>query len=289
MRSEQEMLDLILGTAREDERIRAVLLNGSRANPAAPQDPFRDFDVVYIVADVAPFRGNREWIRRFGEIMILQVPEDMGDPPARRDDGYSYLMQFSDGNRIDLSMYPPSAIGHLTEDILSISLLDKDGLLNGLPPPSEAAYLPRPPSAKAFDDCCNEFWWVSPYVAKGLWRGELTYAKAMQDQYVRAQLMKMLDWYVGMKTGFAVDPGKFGKRLRQYLEPELWVLLMETYSDSSYDHTWDSLVAMCQLFRHVALAIARHFGFGYPEGDDARVTAHLRHVRSLPKDAREIY
>ncbi len=30
MRSEQEMLDLILTTAREDERIRAVIMNGSR-------------------------------------------------------------------------------------------------------------------------------------------------------------------------------------------------------------------------------------------------------------------
>lgn len=36
MRSEQEMLDLILDTARQDERIRAVILNGSRANPNAP-------------------------------------------------------------------------------------------------------------------------------------------------------------------------------------------------------------------------------------------------------------
>jgi aminoglycoside 6-adenylyltransferase len=46
---------------------------------------------------------------------------------------------------------------------------------------------------------------------------------------------------------------------------------------------------MCQLFRRVALEVARHFGFDYPEGDDARVSARLRHVRSLPKDAKEIY
>jgi aminoglycoside 6-adenylyltransferase len=89
MRSEQELLDLILRTAREDERIRALLLNGYRANPAAPQDPFRDFDVVCIVTEDAPFRENREWTRRFREIMILRVPEDMGDPPLPCDDGYS--------------------------------------------------------------------------------------------------------------------------------------------------------------------------------------------------------
>ena len=36
MRSEEEMLTLIIETAREDERIRAVIMNGSRAKPNAP-------------------------------------------------------------------------------------------------------------------------------------------------------------------------------------------------------------------------------------------------------------
>ena len=49
MRSEQEILDLIVNTARDDERIRAVIMNGSRVNPNAPRDVFQDFDVVYLV------------------------------------------------------------------------------------------------------------------------------------------------------------------------------------------------------------------------------------------------
>lgn len=48
MRSEQEMYDLILNTARQDDRIRAILLNGSRANPHARRDRLQDFDIVYI-------------------------------------------------------------------------------------------------------------------------------------------------------------------------------------------------------------------------------------------------
>ena len=47
MRSEQEMLELIVNTARHDDRIRAVIMNGSRANPNAPRDFFQDFDIVY--------------------------------------------------------------------------------------------------------------------------------------------------------------------------------------------------------------------------------------------------
>lgn len=289
MRSEQEMLDLILDTARNDDRIRAVIMNGSRANPNAPRDRFQDFDIVYIVTDVAPFRHNLDWIKRFGELMILQMPDEMDDPPSDNQDGFTYLMQFADGNRIDLGVDPPTMIPEIVGDSQSILLLDKDGIIPPLPPASDRDYLPQPPTAKAFADCCNEFWWVCPYVAKGLWRQEITYAKHMQEHYVRAQLGKVLCWCVGVTTEFAASPGKFGKYLQRYLAPESWELLLKTYADASYERTWEALFAMCDLFRLTALRVAAHFGYDYPHGDDARVSAHLRHVRRLPKDAQEIY
>ncbi len=289
MRSEQEILDLILGTARNDERIRAVILNGSRANPNAPLDRFQDFDIVYIVTDVTPFRHNLDWIRRFGELMILQMPDEMDDPPSDNEGGFTYLMQFADGNRIDLGIDPPAMLPELVGDSQSIVLLDKDGIVPPLPPASDRDYLPQPPTAKAFADCCNEFWWVCPYVAKGLWRREITYAKHMQEHYVRAQLMKMLNWAVGVATGFTASPGKFGKYLQRYLSPEEWALLLTTYADASYERTWAALYATCELFRVAALRVATHFGYDYPHGDDARVSAHLQHVRLLPQDAQEIY
>jgi aminoglycoside 6-adenylyltransferase len=289
MRSEQEMLDLILDTARRDERIRAVIMNGSRANPNTPRDFFQDFDIVYFVTDVTPFKKNYEWIRRFGELMILQMPDDMGEPPPRSDGGFTYLMQFMDGNRIDLGLFPLTKLAEFKRDSLSLLLLDKDGIIEPFPPASESDYLPKPPSAKEFSDCCNEFWWVCPYVAKGLWREEILYAKFMFDQVVREELMKMLRWHIGVRTRFTVNPGKFGKYFQKYLESELWDMLQKTYTDASYDHTWDALFMMCNLFRKVAIPLGEHFGHNYPFEDDKSVSAHLEHVRSLPRDAEEMY
>jgi aminoglycoside 6-adenylyltransferase len=198
-------------------------------------------------------------------------------------------MQFADGNRIDLSLLPVSKLDKLEEDSLTLTLLDKGGVLPHFPPPNDSGYLPKPPTAKAFFDCTNEFWWVSPYVAKGLWRHEIVYAKHMLDLYVREQLMKMLDWYVGMRTDFQKSPGKMGKYLQKYLEPELWEHLMQTYSDADYEHTWQALFTMGELYRKIAIPVAQHFGFDYPYGDDERVSAHLRHVHELPRDAKEMY
>ncbi len=288
MRTERQMLDLILDTARSDDRIRAVVLNGSRANPNVPRDIFQDFDVVYLVTDVASFRADPDWHKRFGEIMVMQLPEDMQDPPAENTGIWVYLLQFIDGNRIDLSLQPVANLGEVLKDSLSMVLLDKDGLIPPLPAPGESSYLPRAPTAKQFADCCNEFWWCSPYAAKGLWRGQITYAKAILNEYLREQLMKMLAWYVGVKTGFSKGPGYLGKNLEKSLEPELWDLLLSTYSDASYEHTWDALFSMTDLFRRVAMYVAESFDFGYPYEDDERVSAHLRHVRLLPADAESI-
>ena len=294
MRTEQQMLDMILGTAKNDERIRAVIMNGSRANPNAPRDIFQDFDIVYVVRDVTPFRHNLEWIQRFGEMMILQMPEDMQDPPPAEDGSYGYLMQFMDGNRIDLTFISISQYKdqekEQEKDSLSVLLLDKDGIIEPFPPASETGYLPKPPTAKSFADCCNEFWWVGPYVAKGLWRREILYAKCLHDEVVRnEQLIKMLQWHIGVKTDFKINPGKLGKYFQKYLEPELWELLLKTYADAGYENTWDALFATCDLFRRVAILITEHYGFMYPMEDDQKVTAFLKHIRSLPRDAQEIY
>jgi aminoglycoside 6-adenylyltransferase len=289
MRTENEMLQLIINTAQSDDRIRAVIMNGSRANPHTPRDIFQDFDNVYLVTNITSFQHDFNWIKRFGEIMILQLPDEMQDPPPSPSEGFAYLMQFMDGNRIDLSIWPKDRLDERIKDSLSLVLLDKDHLIPPLGLPSERDYLPKPPTAKQFADCCNEFWWICPYVAKGLWRGQVTYAKCMVDPVLREELMKMLCWYVGTQTQFAKNIGGFGKYLQKYLEPELWDMLMKTYADASVENTWDALDTMCRLFRKVAIRVAENFNFEYPARDDHRVSAHLIHVRMLPKNAAEIY
>lgn len=285
MRTDKEMMDIILDTARDDECIRTVIMNGSRANPNAKQDPFQDYDIVYFVTDITPYIHNLEWVKRFGEIMIMQTP----NLPYANRCHFTFLMQFTDGNRIDLNIHDLSKSDGLEYDSLSIVLLDKDGMIPSLPPPNESSYLPTPPSAQSYLDCCNEFWWVSVYVAKGLWREEIPYAKGLMDQVIREQLMMMLTWYAGMKSGYAINIGKFGKNLKSCLEPEVWDELMKTYSDAKIDRTWCALETFCVLFRKIAVRVAEQFGYAYPYDDDRRVFTHLRHVRNLPRDAKEIY
>ncbi len=290
MRSAAEVQKQLLETARSDDRIRAVLLTGSRTNANISPDPFQDYDVTYLVTDIAPFWNNPAWMReQFGEILILQMPEAMEDPSPARDGHFGYLTLFTDGVRIDLTLYPLELIESFQPDSLSVILLDKDGILPSLPTPTDQDYLPSPPTAKLFADCCNEFWWVSTYIAKALWRGEIMAARQLHEVIVREQLNKMLLWYAAQKTDYQTNFGQFGKRLKPALDPELGMLWEQTCADADPNHAWDALLAMGKLFRHTTHAVATAQNFAYPQADDDRVSEYLSHVRALPKDARNLF
>jgi aminoglycoside 6-adenylyltransferase len=283
MRNEKEMIDLILRYASDHEGIRAVVMNGSRVNPKVIPDQYQDFDVIYFVQEVAPFIRNTSLVIYFGEPMIIKYPDDRGDPPRVGDGSYQYLMQFMDGNRIDLSIEPLSHIKLCVKDSLTKVMLDKDGLIGILSEPSEDSYLPTKPTQKQFNDCCNEFWWRNPYLAKALIRDQLPYAKYVFDTTMRDELMKMLTWYAGIRTNYKVSVGLFGKYLNKQIEPNLWHLLERTYADHHEASTWKALFEMQELFRIAAIEVSSVFGFEYPDKDDKKVASYINKMRKESK------
>ncbi|MBN2853759.1 MAG: aminoglycoside 6-adenylyltransferase [Clostridia bacterium] len=288
MRNENIIYSLILDYARNDERIRAVELNGSRANKNAKKDIFRDFDIIYYVTDVKHFTDDRSFIAYFGNLVIMQCAEDQSDFTADDSPYFHYLMQFDDGNRIDLTFYDVTKAGQKQRESLSIILLDKDNILDKNHISDERDYFPKKPSREEFHYCTNEFWWVSIYVAKGICRKEEIYAKTLLDQYVRAALVEMLEWYIGTLTSFSESPGKLGKNYERLLGKELYQKYLDTYCGSDLKEIWDSLFLMCELFRKFSKAVADSFSFIYPDGYDRNVTDYLARLKNLPDNPTDI-
>lgn len=293
MRTEKEMFDLILGAADRDDRVRAVYMNGSRANPNAKKDIFQDFDIVYVVTETASFLKDDGWINVFGNLIICQEPDKLDKMQGRDVDfanGYTYLMQFTDGNRIDLHLQPKHILGEeYGRDKLTIPLLDKDHCLPQIPPPSDEDYWVKKPSYGKYFSRCNNFWWVAPYCAKGLWREEILYTIEVMNSYVRQELMTMLYWYAGIQTGFKVSIGKANKNLKKYLRPDIWDRLMVTFNMSDYEASWKALITTCELFEEIAPEVGEALGYEYKHYESKRSFEFIKHIRELPKDAKGIY
>ncbi len=287
MRTEHEMFDLIINTAKKDKRIRAVYMNGSRTNQNAVKDIFQDYDIVYVVEETKSFREDRLWIDRFGERLYMQYPEDNSN---NKENCYGWLIQFADGNRLDLHVNTlTQALKDIREDKLCKMLLDKNKWLPDIPEATDQDYWVKKPTGAQFLDTCNEFWWCLNNIAKGLWREEVPYVMDMLNYVVRPQLIHLLEWKIGFETDFTVSVGKSGKYMYRWLEKKKWNAFLKTYPSGVVKDIWEAVFIMCDLFNDTAEEISHFMKVNYNGAEAANSLKFLKDVCVLPKDAKEIY
>lgn len=292
MRTEEEMMSLILSTAEKDERIRSVYMNGSRTNPNVPKDIFQDYDVVYVVTETESFIKDKTWIDVFGEKLIMQLPDELDKIHGHEYDFencYGYLMQFKDGNRIDLHLKTfQSALIEIMEEKLTVILLDKDNMLPEIPKPTDEDYWVQKPTEALFMRCCNEFWWLLNNIAKGLWREEIPYAMDNLNFWLRPELKTMISWYAGILTDFSCSVGKCGKYLYKYIPKDMWEKYLSTYPSGDVISIWQSVFAACELFQEVSIEVSKKFIFSYNFEEVHNSIFFLKHVNELSKEAKEV-
>ena len=253
MRAETEMLDLILQTAKTIQ-VEAVAMSGSRANQKAPKDDFQDYDVVYVVDDLDNLTSDLSWIDQFGK-RIIEQEVTLGH---RR----LYLMLFEDGNRIDLTLCPKEHIQEWVDSEAGFTVLEDPEHLFEPYSPNIERYWISPASEIDFEKVCNEFWWVSAYVVKGICRNQVIYATDHLYGICQQVLLKVLAWQVASDRG-KVDIGKNYKYLFNYLLAEKENEFSSLLDFSNSDKIIQSLFDTMQLFHQEAQSLAQKMGFDY--------------------------
>ena len=253
MRTETEMLDVILQTAKTLQ-VEAVAMSGSRTDTKAPKDEFQDYDVVYVVDDLDNLTSDLAWLDRFGNRLIEQY-NVLGH---RR----LYLMLFEDGNRIDLTLCPKDHIQEWVDSEVDYTVLkDEKGLFESYTT-SPQRYWTNPASPIDFEKACNEFWWVSAYVVKGICRKQVIYATDHLYGICQQELLKVLAWQVASDNG-TVDIGKNYKYLFQYLPAEKEKEFSNLLDFSSVEKITQSLFSTMNRFHREAQILAQKMGFSY--------------------------
>ena len=253
MRTEAEMLDVILKTA-ETLQVEAVAMSGSRTNPKTLKDEFQDYDVVYLVENFEELISDLSWIDQFGKRIIEQE--------IRLGHRRLFLMLFEDSNRIDLTLCPKDYIQEWIDSEAGFTVLEDPEHLFEPYSPNIERYWISPASALDFEKVCNEFWWVSAYVVKGICRNQVIYATDHLYGICQQELLKLLAWQVVADKG-TVDIGKNYKYLFNYLPTEKEKEFSNMLDFSSSDKITQSLFATMQLFHQEAQCLAQKMGFDY--------------------------
>ena len=252
-RSEGQMLRLISQTA-QTLKVDAVAMSGSRTDTKAPKDEFQDYDVVYVVDDLDNLTSDLAWLDQFGK-RIIEQHNILGN---RR----LYLMLFEDGNRIDLTLCPTEYIQEWVDGEAGFTVLeDEKGLFEPYSP-SPQRYWTSSASAIDFENACNEFWWVSAYIVKGICRHQVIYATDHLYSICQQEVLKVLAWQVASDRG-AVDIGKNYKNLFNYLPAEKEKEFSNLLDFSSLDKITQSLLTTMQIFHQEAQILAQKMGFDY--------------------------
>ena len=253
MRAETEMLDLILQTAKTIQ-VEAVVMSGSRTNQNAPKDEFQDYDLVYVVDDIDNLTSDLSWLDQFGKRIIEQE--------VTLDHRRLYLMLFEDGNRIDLTLCPKEHIQEWVDSEAGFTVLeDPEHLFEPYSQNLERFWM-SPASETDFKNSCNEFWWVSTYVVKGICRNQVIYATDHLYGICQQEFLKILAWQVASDRG-KVDIGKNYKYLFNYLPAEKEKKFLNLLDFSSLNKITQSLFATMQLFHQEAQFLAKKMGFDY--------------------------
>jgi aminoglycoside 6-adenylyltransferase len=275
-----DVLDRLTAWAAADPNIRALILEGSRANPRSRIDAYSDYDVAIVVADRAPFDESDAWERWLGEPLIHWG--DSGD-----DDGIVRTMRlviYESGTRIDYCILTPDALARMKAlgrlppifDTGYRVLLDKDGITAGLPAATHDTHVPRPPDAAEFARWIDDFWIDAAYVAKSLCRGERLPAKHGLSLLVLWHLRRLLEWRAAVDDGWTLPAGRHGRGLQARVSPERWKQLEATFSGADVAADWRALWQALDLHRELAGEVASALGFDYPHQRDAGVTSYLR-------------
>ena len=252
-RNQEQMLRLILQVP-ENIQVEAVAMSGSRTDTKALKDEFQDYDVVYVVDDLDNLTRDLSWLDRFGK-RIIEQEVTLGH---RR----LYLMLFEDGNRIDLTLCPKEDINEWVDSEACFTVLvDDKGLFESYSPSPQRFWI-HPASETDFKKACNEFWWVSAYVVKGICRHLVIYATDHLYGICQQELLKLLAWQVAADKG-TVDVGKNYKCLFNYMSAEKEKEFSNLLDFSSVEKLTHSLFATMDLFHREAQILAQKMGFDY--------------------------
>lgn len=279
MTMEKSSIDPVEARIREwanrELSVRSALLIGSRASPQGARDGFSDYDVVLFCAPAHRLADEEDWLREFGEPLIV-FPETV---EHRSESVPTRLVQYRAGHRIDFTLSRIDLLERIVEqaaipDWLAAGyrvLLDRDHIAAKLPPPSALAYVPRPPRVDEYLEVVREFWWETIYVAKHAARGELLPARYSLETVLRYRcLVPMLEWYVQVGRQWEQSVGVRGSGLRWLLDPDDRELLDATYADDTLAGHRAALNAMMDLFARAARTVARDLGYHYPSRVDRK-------------------
>ncbi|MFH1089856.1 MAG: aminoglycoside 6-adenylyltransferase [Candidatus Uhrbacteria bacterium] len=276
-----KILKKIITWAESQEPIRALILTSSRAG-ASKTDEFSDYDIMVLTDNTKLYLASDEWLKTIDNVWVYQKEQfTHGESiiPAR-------LTIFQGGIKVDFSFWKTGVLRSFIKNGFSETedlnrgyqvLLDKDCLTKNLPKPSIKFFKIPKPDKDEFLTTVYDFWFEFLGVAKYLKRGDLFFAKKIDNGIVKDLFLRMIIWNVLAKNNWAKETPLHtdGKKLQSWAGKEIFEQLSKTYSGFNLKDSWKSLFASINFSRKLSIETCRLLGYKYPERIDKNISEYI--------------
>lgn len=270
-----QIFQKVITWATAEEAIRVVIMEGSHARPEQTPDRFSDYDLDLYVNDTTHFTQDDTWLAQFGQIWAMEKESALAGVISR-------LVLFAGGQGVDFRFLP---IGILHELIQQQRLpddyhrgyqvlLDKEGIIAQLPPPSYQAVPQRKPSAEEFHYAVNVFWFELFHLVKYLHRNDLWSVK-FRDAVIKRRLLQMIEWHTQAHHHWQCDTWIVGKNMQSWVAPDLWQAFFGIFAHFDKEDSWRAVCALLPLYRRLAGETAQRLNYPYLAGIDQAISEFI--------------
>ena len=246
--------------ASEREDVRAAVVVGSRARADTPADRWSDLDVLLVVDDPEPLVDDASWVQAFGTpVLSFLEPTSVGDRVERR-------VLYDDGQDVDFALFSAAERNELLTNPAARAVVARGYrvLYDELGLEQEVVDLPEPapvaaPDAAAFHQLASDFWYHALWTARKLRRGEVFTAIDCLDGYMKARLVRLLEWHT-RAVDPSVDTWHGGRFLERWADPGALAALEKTFAHYDLRDVARALWETIDLWQGLEEETARRLG-----------------------------
>ena len=276
-----KILNKITNWARKEDSIKVVMLTGSLAGKG-PKDDLSDYDIAIFTDDIEKYANDDTWIHEIENVWVVEpcvMYKNNKDYPTR-------LVIYRDGLQVDYAFFDLDHLNDLKNaKTLPVEynlgykiLLDKGDFTKGLQEPTYEYPFTKKPSQEEFDLLVKVFFFEAFKEAKALVRKDLWHAK-IRDWSIKKRLLKMIEWHEKCKHGFDYDTNCDAKRMKSWVDPEIWRALHDVFSNFDAADSWKKFIKTVELFSKLAQEVADSLGLKYTRDVDENISGYIKKLR----------
>lgn len=261
----EELFEKIKKFAEEEDKIKSMVLFGSRARSIKKADDYSDYDIIFFVDDIKYFTEKDEWLKEISDYYISFVEHTAVQDYERR-------IFFDDAMDMDFIFYNAADAERITNDPIIkawysrgyriiVDKIDYSKMITGdLATGNEDNML----TEAQFNNLLQTFWFHTIWSVKKVMRGEIWSAKNCIDSYLKTLLRQVIEYHEKADKGWTFDTWHDGRFFDDWVTPKVKLELNDAYGRYDAESLNKALLKTMELFSKEARTTAVLLNYSYP-------------------------